>query len=169
MCVSRGLCLEEETGVCTRRPSGQCGHSCVGYQSDSQKQNDVAALHICRVGSIHIYKHLTCTCFYQGISYIPQPKHSGLYSEMSYLKTTGFQSCIPLCVHVSLNVPFPPETSMATCCGAERDIFPAPCHKQSPAVSPWTSADSHWTIRLLLCPLDPGTPLISCLENISLN
>lgn len=50
-CLSRGHSFQEKTCVHTHRPSGQCGNSCVGYQADSQKQNDVAALHICGVHS----------------------------------------------------------------------------------------------------------------------
>ena len=146
VCVSRGLCLEEETCVCAGRPSGQRGHGCVGYQSNGQEQDDAAALHICGVGSIHIYKHLTCSrvfCF-----------------QKELFKDDLLSTVHPDTFNVSFDVPFSPETSMATCCGAERDIFPAPCPKPSPAVSRLTSAISHWISRLLPCPSDPGTVLI---------
>lgn len=54
ICVFRSHSFKEKTRVCTRCSSGQRGHRCVGYQTDGQKQNDAAALHIRRVGSIHL-------------------------------------------------------------------------------------------------------------------
>lgn len=68
VCVFRGHCFEEEARVCACRPSGQCGHSCVGCQTDSQKQNDVAAPHIRGVGDIYAYKYFICISSLEGIS-----------------------------------------------------------------------------------------------------
>lgn len=61
VCLSRGDCFEEEACVCACRPSGQRGHSFVGHQADSQKQNDAAAPHIRGVGRSLRHKHLVLT------------------------------------------------------------------------------------------------------------
>ena len=60
--------------------------------------------------------------------------------------------CIITCVGTT-------EKSMVTCCGAERDPSLTPCLKPNHAVWPWTSAESPWIRRFLLCPSDPGTIL----------